>query len=386
MATSHVPDPFDLTLEQLQRRRSAKWTHAPHAGVPMWVAEMDVRLAEPVAQALHDAIDAGDTGYPGDHAAFARAYADFAESRWGWRPDVARTETFSDLGASGTALLRLLAGPSNTVVLTTPVYNAFYLWCAAAEVRPVEVPLRAATETARLDLPGIEAALEAGTRVVLLSNPHNPTGAVPTRDELAALAEIADRHGAVVIADEIHAPLTHPGARFTPYLSVSEAARRTGICTTSASKAFNLAGLKASLLITEAAGPDLTGLPAPHDRNVGHLGVLAAEAAFREGGAWLDAVTHQVARNAAHARERLAAELPELGVSDPRASYLLWLDWRAYDLGDDPTGVIAERAGVVLSAGPAFGAGGGGHARMNIGTTPAILDDAIDRLVAAFGR
>ena len=119
---------------------------------------------------------------------------------------------------------------------------------------------------------------------------------------------------------------------------------------------------------------------------MGHLGVLAAEVAFREGGAWLDAVTHQVARNAAHARERLAAELPELGVSDPRASYLLWLDWRAYDLGDDPTGVIAERAGVVLSAGPAFGAGGTGHARMNIGTTPAILDEAIDRLVAAFGR
>lgn len=230
MAPHGIPDPFDLPLETLQRRRSAKWTHAPHPGLPMWVAEMDVRLAEPITRVLHDAIELGDTGYPGDHAALAEAFAGFAERRWGWRPDVSRTQTFSDLGASGAALLRLLAGPSGTVVLTTPVYNAFQLWCAAAGVTPVEVPLRPATESARLDIDGIEQALAAGTRLVMLCSPHNPTGAVPTREELVALADAAERHGAIVIADEIHAPLTHPGTDFTPYLSVSDAARRTGVC------------------------------------------------------------------------------------------------------------------------------------------------------------
>lgn len=378
-------EPFDLTLAELERRRSAKWTLAPHAGLPMWVAEMDVRLAEPVRRVLHDAIEAGDTGYPGDHIALAQAFADFSQARWGWRPDVSHAETFADLAASGTTLLRRFAGQSGTVVLTTPVYNAFYIWCDAAGVTPVEVPLREATTGARLDLAGIERALQDGTRLVLLSNPHNPTGSVPTRDELAAVADLADRYGAVVISDEIHAPLTHPGVEFTPFLSVSDAARRTGVCIVSASKAFNLAGLKASLLLADPTGPDLRDLPDPDVRFVGHLGALSAETAFREGGPWLDAVVAQLAANVVHASTRLAAELPRIGVTVPRASYLMWLDVSDYDLGEDPTPAIAERAGVVLSPGPAFGRGGAGHARLNVGTSPAVLDEGLDRLVRAFG-
>lgn len=382
------PDPFDIPLKALRRRRSAKWTVAPRGSLPLWVAEMDVHLAAPVREALQEALDLSDTAYAGASSGFAAAFAGFAARAWGWRPDPVLMEAFPDLAASGTAALARFAGEDRRTVITTPVYNAFFAWLDEAGVRPVEVPLlrTAADGDGAPDLDGIERALADGVRTVLISSPHNPLGRLWRRTELERLAEMADAHGAVVIADEIHAPLTHPGHEFVPFLSVGDAARRCGIALHSASKGWNVAGLKASLVVRAEGGPVLP-VPASARSGLGLLGAIAGEAAFAAGDAWIDDVRARLADRAAHARDRLAAELSAARAVVPEAGYLMWVDLADALPGDeDPAATILERTGLFVSAGHAFGELGRTYVRLNLGTSWIVLDEAIDRLVSACGR
>lgn len=188
---------------------------------------MDVRLAEPITAALREAEESSDTGYPGDGPAYAEAFAAFADARWGWHGDPQLCIGYPDLNASGVAVVAHFARAEGRVVITPPVYNAFYVWRNDAGLQPVEVPL--GVNTGIPDLDGIAAALADGVRVVLISNPHNPLGRLWRREESARLADLAAQHDAVVISDEIHAPLTFPGQEFVPYLTVSENASTRGL-------------------------------------------------------------------------------------------------------------------------------------------------------------
>ncbi|MDO5662793.1 MAG: aminotransferase class I/II-fold pyridoxal phosphate-dependent enzyme [Brachybacterium sp.] len=383
--TAHDPtDPFDFPLEQLRRRRSAKWTRIDPDALPLWVAEMDVHLAEGIRSRLQEALDLSDTGYSGDPTRMKDAFASFARDVWDWDPDPARMTAYPDLAASGVAALAHFAGDDRRAVLCPPVYNAFTFWFQDAGVTPVEVPLiTGAEDPGAPDLAGIERAFADGVRVALISSPHNPLGRLWRREELSRLAQIAAAHDAVVIADEIHAPLTHPGHEFVPYLSVSEDARRTGIALHSASKGWNLAGLKASLTVETADGPRL-----PHssevEYSIGLFGLLAAEAAFSDGRDWLENVRACIAERAAHVAARLKAELPAAGLTVPEAGYLMWIDLREVLPDEDrPAHLIHRRSGLFLSPGHTFGTPGRGHVRLNLATSWTILDDAIDRLVAA---
>jgi cystathionine beta-lyase len=218
---------------------------------------------------------------------------------------------------------------------------------------------------------------------------------VHTRDELAAVAALAQRYGVRVLADEAHAPLTLTGARFVPYLSVPGA--ENAFAVTSAAKGWNLAGLKAALIL---AGPDaadtLTRLPEIVSHGPSHLGVLSHTAALRAGGEWLDALLAGLDRKRALLGDLLAEHLPEVRYLPPQASFLAWLDCRALGLDDGadaprgdvtisagPAAVFAESARVALSAGPAFGTGGAGHVRLNFATSRAILTEAVRRMAAA---
>jgi cystathionine beta-lyase len=224
------------------------------------------------------------------------------------------------------------------------------------------------------DVAGIDAAFAAGARALVLCNPHNPTGRVAPRAELEALAAVADDHGAWVIADEIHSPLTF-GAEFVPWLTVSS----RGAALTSASKAFNLSALKLGLVVGEPArrlSPDLQD-------HAGYLGVIAAEAAFAEGDEWLDETLATIAANHAALPSLLPAGVTAVPA---QASFLAWLDCRAAGLGDDPAAVFLERGRVALYRGLNFGAQGAGYARFNVGTTPELVEEAARRLGAASTR
>ena len=374
----------DLPIERLRRRRSAKWVRYSADVLPAWVAEMDFPLAEPVKLALTEAVQLDDCGYASPHdLGLAEAFAYFAESRLGWSVDAARVSPSMDVVGAIRSLLRLLTQPGQRVVINTPVYPPFFAVIEELGCEPAEAPL--APEG--LDVEAIEREFAAGAVALLLCSPQNPTGDVPTREQLVALADAAARYGAWVLADEIHAPLVLPGARHVPFLSVSEAASEHGIALWSASKAFNIAGLSCAQIVTASANAsEVIGRLSFADTHCGHLGAIATIAAFREGGPWLDDVVAVLDHNRQLLAALLAERLPQVGYAQPQASYLAWLDLRALELGEDPAGAILARCGVALRPGPSFGRQGAGFARLNIGTSPALVEEAVERIARVLQR
>ncbi|GAA1186323.1 aminotransferase class I/II-fold pyridoxal phosphate-dependent enzyme [Ornithinimicrobium humiphilum] len=378
--------PFDLTLDDMLEHRSAKWSRVPDGVLPAWTAEMDVRTAPAIAEALQLAVRRSDFGYAGDPAPVARAFAGFARDVWDWETEGTggQTRLFADVGHGVKEVLRSLTRPGDRVVLNPPVYLSFYPWLRSLGLEAHEVPMLDVASGGRLDLEGMEHALAEGTRVVLLCSPHNPLGHVYPREDLAALAELALAHDAVVVADEIHAPLVHPGGpRFVPWLTVSDAARQVGIALHSPSKAWNTAGLKLALGVTAVPGRWPADIPAEVDWAPSILGQYAAEAAYTDGLEWLDTVRTALEERTAQLADLLERELPQVRYAPGSASYLAWLDCRELGLGDDPARVFLERGRVMLSPGPAFGSGGAGFARLNIGTSEELMTEAVRRMRSA---
>jgi cystathionine beta-lyase len=386
-----------LSLEQLRARTSTKWVAHPCDVIPLWVAEMDVPLAPVVTDALQRAIAAGDTGYPAG-TRYAEALADFARDRWGWDGlDISRTRVVADVMTGIAELLRIVTSPGDDVVIATPAYSPFAAFIEHTGRVVCEAPLG---PDLRLDMAALDAAFAGAARrsrrpAFLLCNPHNPTGTVHTRAELETVADLARRHGVRVLSDEIHAPLVLAGARFTPYLSVSGA--EDAFALTSASKAFNLAGLKAAVAMAGAASADdLAAIPGALAHGPSHLGVIAHTAALEHGGEWLDALLSGLAENRSLLGALLAEHLPEVGMCTPEGTYLAWLDCRALGPFPDeqaeaagchgvsdlagPARMFLDRARVALSSGHVYGTGGAGHVRLNFGTSPEILSEAVARM------
>jgi cystathionine beta-lyase len=372
-----VPD-----LATLYERRSEKWSGYEPDVLPLTVAEMDFPLASEITAALHAAVDRHDLGYtPPTAARIGAAFAGFAQRRLHWRVDAEQVIVVPDVMAGLIELCRVLTEPGAQVAFFTPAYPPFLAELPQARVELVELPLDTA---GAVDLEALEAALAGGVRVLVLASPHNPTGTVVPRPVLEQIAYLCFRYDAWVLADEIHAPLVLDGATHTPWLEVSDAARNCGIALSSASKAFNVAGLKAALVITasDRAREVVWRLPPLTDR-VGILGIVAAETAFTAGDRWLDAVRARLAANRALLGQLLSAELSDITWRPPEASYLAWLDCRALAFGDDPATIFLERGRVALSRGLDYGREGAGFVRLNFGTSPEHLTEAVRRMALA---
>jgi cysteine-S-conjugate beta-lyase len=233
-----------------------------------------------------------------------------------------------------------------------------------------------------LDLDGIDAAFRAGGELLVLTNPHNPLGRVFTADELCAVCEVVDRHGGRVFADEIHAPLVYPGHEHVPYATVSPTAARHAVTGTSASKAWNLPGLACGQLIlsNDADRAAFACLPTAATHGTSPLGVIAAAAAYTEGGLWLDGVLAHLDGNRRALAPLLAEHLPDARFDRPGGTYLAWLDLRALGLGDHPAEVLRVRTGVALVDGALCGTPGRGHARLNFATPRPVLELLVRRL------
>lgn len=374
-------------LESLRTRTSAKWTMFAADVLPLPVAEMDFPLAEAVAAALHDAIRRSDTGYAMSSLPQAEAFAEFAAERFDWRVDPTRVTSTADVSMGIVDVLRQATKPGDGVIITPPVYPPFFEYASKASANIVEVALLGGIDEGwALDLEGIEQAFADGASTMVLCNPHNPLGLIHPIEQLRELAEIAARHGATIVSDEIHAAITPAGKRYVPFLSVSDAAREHGITVTSASKAFNLAGLKCALIVTASERGDALRAAMPDDVawRTSIFGQIATVAAFREGGEWLDGVLSSLDDNRQLLGRLLAEKLPGVRYRIPDATYLAWLDLSTLGWGDNPAEHALDVAKVALSTGTDFGAKAGkGHARLNFGCSPEVLTEAIERLSAA---
>lgn len=372
-----------LPLDILRERTSTKWRRYPEEVLPLFVAETDFALAPPITRALARAVEIGDTGYTPPEPGIAAAYAGFARRRFGSEVDPNRVRTTCDVMMGVVEILRLVIEPGDRVIVTTPVYPPFFDCIPEAGGVVERVPLTDTGAGWELDLLGIEAALAGGARAVLLCNPHNPTGTVHSRASLAALADLAAGFGASVISDEIHAPLIHPGVTFTPFLDASATAAQVGYAVTSASKAFNLAGLKCALMVTatEETAAIVRTLPVEVEWRTGLFGALAAVAAFsEESDEWLDSLLATLDENRRLLADLLAEHVPQAKYRIPDAGFLAWVDLTELGWGDNPAVKVLRDAKVALHLGPQFGDEGNGHVRINFGCSPDVLRDAVTRM------
>ena len=367
-------------------RSSLKWTRYPDDVLPLFVAEMDYPVSERVREAIMARVAASDLGYIDGPGPLAGVFADFAQRRWDWPVDPAQVRVATDVSVGIVECLRYGVPAGAPVVVTSPVYPPFFELVDEARMPVVDVPMLETVQGWRLDLEGIERAFLGGARAMLLCNPHNPLGLPHDRESLAELAMLAARHDVLVIADEVHGPLTHSGARFTPFVPVAAEAGARAVCVTSASKGWNLAGAKCAVLVPSEARAlaMLDGLPDEVACRTSILGLHANVAAFGDV-EWLDATLGRIERNSALLAGLLRRRLPLVRFRPPTATYLGWLDFRDLGFGLDPAERVLTEARVALNSGPSFGAGGRGFARINLACDAAVLEEAVDRMAAAFG-
>lgn len=382
-------DAFDPPIEWLRAKRGVKW-HRPGADtLPAWVADMDFPVAEPIVEAIRAVVDRGDLGYPDwpGHP-LAHAFAARMEARHGWAPDPGHVRGITDLIQALQLVLHLATEPGDGVIAHVPNYPPFLATLSTMHRPLLAAPISAQGDTWRWDAERLRRDAARGrARVLLLVNPHNPSGRAFTRAELEQFAALADELDLLVVSDEIHAELVHDPARHIPFASLSPATARRTVTVTSATKAFNIAGLRTAVAHVgppelrrrwDAEPPDLYGA-------VNVLGVEATLAAWRDGDDWL-------ARLQAHLADRRDRVGKWVDGTDgvewrpPEAGYLAWLDCAGLALPAPAGEWFRRHAAVELSAGPEFGPGNEGCVRLNFATSGAVLDEILARMTAALER
>ena len=381
--------PFDFEAVDVARKRTSlgeKWTKYGKEALPLWVADMDFAVAEPIRRALQRHVDASDLGYPvhPDPTDLPEIFAARAAEKYGWPVDPARVEVITDVMQGVYVGIQQLSEPGAGVVVQTPVYNPFFGAVRGTGRKLVTAPLAQGAARWEIDLDVLRrAAGEA--RVLLLSHPHNPTGRCFARPELEAIAEIALAHDLTVISDEIHADLLLAEERFVPFASLApEVAART-LTLNSASKAFHIAGLRCAVAVfgSDAIKRRFGGVPRHVRGGINILGFEATRAAWLHGGPWLEAVVAHLRGNRDFVARTVAESLPGVVHHPPEATYLAWLDCRALGLEPSPFRFFLDRAGVALSDGATFGAPGEGFVRLNFATSRAIVSEALERMAKA---
>ena len=373
--------PFDaFSRARLDRPESRKWSLHP-GKIGAWVAEMDFGTAPAVADALNRAIANGTLGYlsPPLAADLAQATAGWMAAEYGWSVDPARVHSVSDVMAALGVAITEYSPAGSAVIVPTPAYMPFLTYLPTIGHPVIEVPGVEIDGRWQHDLERIDAAFAEGARTLVLCNPHNPTGTVLTREELLAIAEVVERHGGRVFADEIHAPLRFDGRPHIPYASLTPATAAHTVTGTSASKAWNIPGLKAAQLITSNDADQEAyrrfGFAVQHGAST--LGVVASTAAYRAGGPWLYETRGYLSQSRHVLSQLLEAHLPGAVYNPPEATYIAWIDTAALDIPDSPATFFREHAGVVLTDGALLGAGYEKYVRLVFATPRAIIAEAV---------
>lgn len=373
------------SLETLRRHRGRKWATHRADVLPAWIADMDLLPAPIVRAALRTAIEEGDLGYgpTAERSGIGEAFAAWALHRWNWKVEPAAVMVMPDVVSGLWNCIEALTSRGDGVLVQTPIYPPILDCVANSGRRVVACPVVGDS----IDFAAIEAAISSSRpRLIILCNPHNPTGRCFSRAELTTLAALASAYDLDVVSDEIHADLVYPGHEHIPFASLSAQTAARTVTLNSASKAFNVAGLRCGVCVAQSAAlrRQLWSLPAQRWTTFSTLGVRAALAAWTEPGeTWLAACVEHLSRMRDHLVGRLAAELPAMRCTPPRASYLAWLDCRELGLSDSPAEFFLERARVALSPGSQFGAPGHGFVRLNFATSQDILDRILDRVIKA---
>jgi cystathionine beta-lyase len=380
--------PSILSIAELRSRPGVKWHRYPQDVLPAWVAEMDFGVAEPIQAVMQRLVGEATYGYESDilYPRLAEAFAAYMHRRFGWAVDSQDVLPVTDLVQALFTTVAAFSARGEGVALLTPIYPPFLM--AVRETGRRVVELRLANDGARyaLDSHILRQPFERETPLLLLCNPHNPTGRVFDRGELESIAAMAIEREMIVVVDEIHADLAYPGNTHIPFASLGrEIAART-ITITSATKAYNTPGLRCGVI--HFGSPPLreqfrTVIPDHMLGRATRFGLEATMVAWQECESWLDNVLHLLDDNRQRLGRFLATELPEIRYCPPEATYLAWLDCGGLNLPMGPYQFFLDRARVALSDGAEFGEAGQGCVRLNFGTSPSILDEVLGRMAVA---
>lgn len=371
-----------LSLSEMRTHRSEKWRGFPSDVLPLFVAEMDFPLAKPIQDQLMNMVTHSDIGYLGSIPELGKAFAGFAKRRWNWEVNPEFVRLCTDVGVGMVEVLRVTTKPGDKVLVNSPIYQNFFNWINETKVELVDVPFLQEGMNWSLDFENIEKQYANGVKVHALCSPHNPLGRIYSREELTKIADLAKKYGVTVISDEIHAPLTFPGNEFVPFLAVNQNAADVGICVTSASKAFNIAGLKSAIIVSQATEMHelLAKMPMSVHFRSSILGAFAAVTAFNECDDWLDAALATIESNAHFLKTILNAQIPAAKYEIPKCSYLAWVDVSALNLGEDPAAVFLEKGRVAFNAGKIYGPNSSQFVRINLATSESVLTEAVNRM------
>jgi cystathionine beta-lyase len=383
---------FELSVEALRARRGVKWRRYPPDVLPAWVADMDFAVPDAVQEAIEAVVERRDYGYGTGHGVregsdgLAVAFAEYASSSFDWGDHALDPDgvlPVGDLIQGMFSPLYAFSEPGDGVVVQTPIYPPFLDTIATTGRRLVENRLVDNGTRLAVDVDGLRRVVDGRTRLLMLPNPHNPTGRVFTRAELGAMAEVAVGRDLVVVSDEIHADLVYTGHTHIPFASLGpEVASRT-ITLTSATKGYNIPGLRAALMYfgsRELKERFHARMPARLLGSPNVIGIDATIAAWRHGRPWLKQVLARLGVNRNRLTEFLAREMPGITYRVPEATYLAWLDCRALNLGQSPYEYFLDKAKVGLMEGATFGEAGVDCVRLNFGTSGAILDEILSRM------
>ena len=377
----------DLDIGTLRKKHGEKWATYPDDVLPLWVADMDFPTAEPIQAALHQALSVGDIGYPINPtpSGLPTVFAERVRERFGWEVDPERVEVITDVVQGLYIALHAYSQPGEGAIVQTPIYPPFLEAVDEMGRRLIVNELVRGDGGYEIDFDALRAGVDRGTRLLLLCNPHNPTGRVFTRQELEALAEFALEHHLVVVSDEIHADLVYPGNTHIPLATLGHDIEAQTVTLISATKAFNIAGLRLTVAVfgSETLQNHFNELHRHIRGGLSILGLEATRAAWTSGQPWLDEALVYLEGNRDFVAQFLAEQIPGIKHHPPEATYLYWMDCRELGLDRSPYWFFLKNAKVALSNGRVFGQGGEGFVRLNFATSRAILNEALEQMAKA---
>ena len=371
------------SLSNFAGRTSSKWRGFDPSILPMHVAEMDFDVAKEIRNHIVQMTQNSDLGYLGPIPELAPAFSSYAKSRWNWDLGQNPVRMATDVGVAAVEILRLTTKPGDRVLICSPVYSSFFLWLKETKVLPHDVPLRLVGQRWQFDLEGIEKAFQSGVKIFLMCSPQNPVGTVHTKEELTTVALLAEKYGALVISDEIHAPLSW--TQYTPFLSLGSAAENHGVTITSTSKAWNTAGLKSAIVVSQSEKIDsvLIDFPESMHWRASILGAFSMVIAYQQCSYWIDETVERIKENLTFLRFELEKQLPKAKFFDMSATYLAWLDLSAYGV-DNVQSRLLNDAKVALVAGSDHSSDGkySDFVRLNFATSQTRIAEAVRRMAS----
>ena len=371
---------------------SYKWDSATDEDVlPLWVADMDFRTAPPVVEALQKRVEHGIFGYTKVPSAYYEAITNWFARRHGWQIDKDWIIYTSGVVPALSAIIKALTKPGDRVLVQTPVYNCFFSSIRNNNCEVVDNPLIYTNRTYHIDFTNLERlTADPNVKLMLLCNPHNPTGRVWTREELTRLGEICLRNNVIVVADEIHCELVYPGHTYTPFASISKTFLMNSVTCTSPSKAFNLAGLQIANIISADEEVRMRidkAININEVCDVNPFGVEALMAAYNNGEEWLEELKHYLAENYSYLKEYFNKHLPQFPVTTLEGTYLVWVNCSVLQQrSKDIVETLLKEEKLWVNEGSMYGEAGKSFIRINIACPRQILTDGLNRLMNGLKR